>query len=150
MLTNTGGLPITQIAMVVKDLRKTMEIYHTALGWGPWNVYEHKPPLLHSTELRGKPTPFTMLGAEVKAGPIIFAITQALQDAMAQRLLAVSHRSPSSPSVKEMVNTHGAHMEAIERYLGVPAGTVNRVDAGAVKSWMAALRRANAAAQGRR
>src|SRR5262249_58207049 len=63
---------------VVKDLRKTMEMYHQALGWGPWNVYEHKPPLLHSTELRGKPTPFTMLGAEVQAGPIGFELLQPL------------------------------------------------------------------------
>jgi AcrR family transcriptional regulator len=85
-----------------------------------------------------------------RAGAIIFAIIQALQDAMAQRLLDVSHRSPSSPSVKEIVNTHGAHMEAIERYLGVPTGTLNRVDARAVKSWIAALRRANTAAHGKR
>jgi AcrR family transcriptional regulator len=85
-----------------------------------------------------------------QAGPIIFSIIQALQDAMAQRLLDVWHRSPSSSSVKEMVNTHGAHMEAIERYLGVPTKTLNRVDARAVKSWIAALHRANTAADGKR
>jgi AcrR family transcriptional regulator len=78
-----------------------------------------------------------------QAGAIIFAVIQALQDAMAQRLLAALHRAASSPSVKEIVNTHGAHMEAIERYLGVPAGTLNRVEVQAVKSWIAALRRAN-------
>lgn len=81
-----------------------------------------------------------------QAGPIIFSVIQALQDAMAQRLLATPHASPSAASVTEMVNTHGAHMEAIERYLGVPAGTLNRVDARAVKSWIAALRRAREAA----
>ncbi|HEX4559753.1 MAG TPA: TetR/AcrR family transcriptional regulator [Mycobacterium sp.] len=85
-----------------------------------------------------------------QAGPIIFSIIQALQDAMAQRLLDVQHRSPSSSSVKEMVNTHGAHMEAIERYLGVPTNTLNRVDARAVKSWIAALHRTNTAADGKR
>jgi AcrR family transcriptional regulator len=85
-----------------------------------------------------------------QAGLIIFAIIQALQDAMAQRLLDVQRRSPSSSSVKEMVNTHGAHMEAIERYLGVLTGTLNRVDARAVKSWIAALNRANSAAHGKR
>jgi AcrR family transcriptional regulator len=76
-----------------------------------------------------------------QAGTIIFAIVQALQDAMAERLLG-----NQSPSVKEMVNTHGAHMEAIERYLGVPVGTLNRVDARTVKSWIAALSGSNAAA----
>lgn len=69
-----------------------------------------------------------------QAGTILFAIIQALQDAMAQRLIA-------APRVKEMVNTHGAHMEAIERYLGVPAGTLNRVEARTVKSWIAAADR---------
>jgi len=85
-----------------------------------------------------------------QAGAIIFAIIQALQNAMAQQLLAVAHRSPTSPNVKEMVNTHGAHMEAIERYLGVPARTLNRVDARAVKGWIAALHRADTAAAGKR
>lgn len=85
-----------------------------------------------------------------QAGPIIFAIIQALQDAMAQRLLGVQHRSPSSSSLKEMLNTHGAHLEAIERHLGVPTDTLNRVDARAVKSWIAALDRASAAADGKR
>ena len=78
-----------------------------------------------------------------QAGTIIFAIVQALQDAMAERLLG-----NQSPSVKEMVNTHGAHLEAIERYLGVPVGTLNRVDTRTIKSWIAALNRANAAAGG--
>ena len=65
---DTGGLAITQVAAVVRDLRSSLEAYHKALGWGPWNVYEHKPPMLHSTELHGKPTEFTMLGAECHAG----------------------------------------------------------------------------------
>jgi AcrR family transcriptional regulator len=86
-----------------------------------------------------------------QAGAIIFAVIQALQDAMAQQLLAAAHRSAPAANVKEMVNTHGAHLEAIERYLGVPADTLNRADARAVKSWILALRRANiTAANGKR
>jgi AcrR family transcriptional regulator len=78
-----------------------------------------------------------------QAGTIILAIVQALQEAMAERLLGAANRSPSA---KNMVSTHGAHMEAIERYLGVPVGTLNRVDARTVKSWIAALSRADNAA----
>jgi AcrR family transcriptional regulator len=70
-----------------------------------------------------------------QAGAIIVAVVQALQDAMAQHLLT------TAPKVKEMVATHGAHIEAIERYLGVPAGTLYRADARAVNSWVAASRR---------
>jgi AcrR family transcriptional regulator len=69
------------------------------------------------------------------AGSIIVAVVQALQDAIAQQLLT------GTVKVKEVVATHGAHIEAIERYLGVPAGTLYRADARAVNSWIAALRR---------
>lgn len=71
------------------------------------------------------------------AGSIIVAVVQALQDAIAQQLLT------GTAKVKEVVATHGAHIEAIERYLGVPAGTLYRADARAVNSWIAALRRAD-------
>jgi hypothetical protein len=45
---------ITQISLVVRDLRKTMEQYHTILGWGPWNVFEHVPPMHHDTRVGGR------------------------------------------------------------------------------------------------
>src|ERR1700739_1363568 len=59
-----------------------------------------------------------------QAGAIIVALVQALQDAMAQQLLAAARRSPDAKTVKQMVATHRAHIEAIERYLGIPAGTL--------------------------
>ena len=77
-----------------------------------------------------------------QAGAIIVALVQALQDAMAQHLLTAVGQSSVAPNVKEMVAAHGAHIEAIERYLGVPTGTLYRADARAVKNWIAALRRA--------
>jgi hypothetical protein len=75
-----------------------------------------------------------------QAGTIVVALVQALQDAMAQQLLAAAHRSPDAPTVKQMVATHGAHIEAIERYLGIPVGTLYRADTRAVNSWIGALR----------
>ncbi len=68
------GMRITQVAVVVKDLRKTMEAYRKMLGWEPWSVYEHKPPSLHHTTVHGKPVEYTMLGAEVHCDPIDFEI----------------------------------------------------------------------------
>ena len=72
------GMRITQVAVVVKDLKRTMENYHRVMGWAPWSVYEHKPPVLHHTEVRGKPVKYTMLGAEVHCDPIDFEILQPL------------------------------------------------------------------------
>jgi methylmalonyl-CoA/ethylmalonyl-CoA epimerase len=60
---------ITQISVVVRDVERTMETYTKVLGWGPWNVHELRPPIHHSTELRGKPVHYALLGAEVHVGP---------------------------------------------------------------------------------
>jgi catechol 2,3-dioxygenase-like lactoylglutathione lyase family enzyme len=72
-------LQISQIAVVCRDLRKTMEQYTNLLGWGPWNVYRHEPPRLHDTELHGKPTEYTMLGAETQVGDMGFELLQPLE-----------------------------------------------------------------------
>ena len=74
-----GGLPISQVACVVHDLDEAMERYHRALGWGPWNVYEHVQPTLHHTHYKGREVEFSMLGAEVQAGPIVFELLQPLE-----------------------------------------------------------------------
>lgn len=72
------GMRITQVAVVVRDLRKTMEAYYRIFGLGPWSVYEHKPPILHHQELHGKPANYSMLGAEVHCNPIDFEILHPL------------------------------------------------------------------------
>jgi methylmalonyl-CoA/ethylmalonyl-CoA epimerase len=69
-------LPISQIALVVEDIEEALERYHRVLGWGPWNVYEHKPPLLHHTRVRGKDVEYTMIGAEAHVGPIVVELIQ--------------------------------------------------------------------------
>jgi hypothetical protein len=73
-----GGLPISQVACVVHDLQEAMERYHSALGWGPWNVYEHVQPMLHDTHYMGESVDFSMLGAEVHTGSIVFELLQPL------------------------------------------------------------------------
>src|SRR5215467_4369676 len=72
-------LPISQVAIVVKDIDEALERYHRALGWGPWNVYEHKPPALHDTYLHGEATDFTMIGAETHVGPIVVELLQPIE-----------------------------------------------------------------------
>ncbi len=71
-------LTISQIAVVVEDLQKTMEQYTQLLGWGPWSVYRHEPPRLHHTEVHGKPAQYTMLGAETHVGEMGFELLQPL------------------------------------------------------------------------
>jgi methylmalonyl-CoA/ethylmalonyl-CoA epimerase len=72
-------LMISQIAVVVTDLRKTMEQYTKLLGWGPWNVYRHEPPRLHETVVRGQSVDYAMLGAETHVGDMGFELLQPLK-----------------------------------------------------------------------
>jgi methylmalonyl-CoA/ethylmalonyl-CoA epimerase len=95
--TVAGGLlgrplMISQIAVVVNDLERTMEQYTKLLGWGPWNVYRHEPPRLHHTVIRGEEVPYTMLGAETHVGDMGFELLQPLE----------------GPSIyREWLDTHG-------------------------------------------
>jgi methylmalonyl-CoA/ethylmalonyl-CoA epimerase len=72
-------LQISQIAVVVNDLEKTMEQYTKLLGWGPWNVYRHAPPRLHDTVVRGRDVDYTMLGAETHVAEMGFELLQPLE-----------------------------------------------------------------------
>jgi hypothetical protein len=74
-----GAFAITQIAVVVRDLRQTMETLHKQLGWGPWSVFVQEPPRLHDTVLRGVPTPYTFMHAETHVGPVDFEIIQPME-----------------------------------------------------------------------
>ena len=72
-------MPISQIALVVNDIHAAMDAFQQALGWGPWNVYEHKPPSLHHTHLHGEAPPYTMIGAETHVGPIVVELIQPVE-----------------------------------------------------------------------
>ena len=75
----SAPLPISQIAVVVRDIDDALEKYTRVLGWGPWNVYEHKPPSLHGTYLHEEPTEYTMIGAEAHVGPIVVELLQPVE-----------------------------------------------------------------------
>jgi hypothetical protein len=78
-MTPPGGLPLTQVGVVVRDLHATMRAYHELCGWEPWYVYAYVPPFFHDGELRGEPAEFSFLGAEVQAGPVWFELIQPLE-----------------------------------------------------------------------
>jgi len=77
--TQAQPLPMTQVAVVARDLRKTIRMYHKMLGWGPWNVYVLKPPRHHHTTIRGKPVHYTMQIAETHVGLLGFEVIEPLE-----------------------------------------------------------------------
>jgi AcrR family transcriptional regulator len=136
-----------------KSARQTLLVAMLPVWYAPENfAFRHKvdravanrlAPLLTALVRQGVDEHRFATSYPEQAGTIIIALVQALQDVMAQQLLAAAHRSPDAKTVKQMVATHGAHVEAIERHLGIPAGTLYRADARAVNSWISALRGAD-------
>jgi len=91
-------MAISQIAVVVRDMEQALKDYTETLGWGPWSVFDYKPPLLHDTEVRGEPTEFRMIGAETHLDGLDFELIQPV----------------SGPSIyQEFLDTHGEGVQHI-------------------------------------
>ncbi|MEI3612793.1 VOC family protein [Pseudogracilibacillus sp. SO30301A] len=67
---------ITQIGVVVKDIKESLKEYSEVLGWKPWNVYELKSPRHHGTKLHGKEEFYTSVIAEIDLGNIDFELIE--------------------------------------------------------------------------
>jgi hypothetical protein len=91
-------MTITQIAVVVADIETALKSYTENLGWGPWSVFDYKPPLLHDTFVRGEPCEFRMIGAETTVDGLGFELIQPV----------------SGPSIyQEYLDTHGEGVQHI-------------------------------------
>ena len=79
MASGSGGrivpppvsMTITQIAVVVADMESALRSYTENLGWGPWSVFDYKPPLLHDTVVRGEKVEYRMIGAETSVDGLL-------------------------------------------------------------------------------
>ena len=91
-------MKITQIAVVVRDMEAALKSYTETLGWGPWSVFDYKPPLLHDTRVHGEPVEYRMIGAETSVDGLGFELIQPV----------------SGPSIyQEFLDTHGEGVQHI-------------------------------------
>jgi len=91
-------MKITQIAVVVRDIEAALKTYTQTLGWGPWSVFDYKPPLLHDTRVKGKAVEYRMIGAEASVDGLGFELIQPV----------------SGPSIyQEFLDTHGEGVQHI-------------------------------------
>jgi len=98
IITPPTPMAISQIAIVVRDMEASLKAYTENLGWGPWSVFDYKPPLLHDTKVRGEPVEFRMIGAETHVGDLGFELIQPV----------------SGPSIyQEFLDTHGEGVQHI-------------------------------------
>jgi catechol 2,3-dioxygenase-like lactoylglutathione lyase family enzyme len=69
---------ITQVGLVVTNLEEVVRNYWELMGFGPWEIYEHQPPVIHNRLYHGKPGDFTMKVALASAGSIQIELVQPL------------------------------------------------------------------------
>jgi catechol 2,3-dioxygenase-like lactoylglutathione lyase family enzyme len=67
---------INQVAIVVKDLQRTMEDYWNILGIGPWDVYSWEAPLVYDRKYHGKPAQTREKIAETRVGGVVLELCQ--------------------------------------------------------------------------
>jgi hypothetical protein len=70
---------ISQVAVVVRDMKNTIENYWKMLGLGPWSIYTFAPPALTEMTVHGKPTSYSMRLAETTVGGVIIEVLEPLE-----------------------------------------------------------------------
>lgn len=70
---------VAQIALVVKDLDKTVEMYWKVFGVGPWHFYTYGRPLLRKMSYHGQPGEYRMRLALSYFGPSRIELIELLE-----------------------------------------------------------------------
>ncbi len=76
-----------------------------------------------------------------QAGEIILSLLRSMSNSHAKLLLSLEHEHDEQQCIKNIVTTHAAYMDAIERVIGASTPSLYRVDAEAVKVWVTAYKR---------
>jgi TetR/AcrR family transcriptional regulator, transcriptional repressor for nem operon len=103
-------------------------------------VLQQRAPLLTEIVRQGiREGSFTTVYPD-KAGEVILSLLQGMGNTHARLLLSLEQERDDQRCIEEIVATHAAYMDAIERMLGVPPHSFSRASAEAVNVWVAALR----------
>ena len=68
---------VAQIAILVKDLDRTVENYWTQFGIGPWHFYTYGRPLVKQMSYHGQPADYQMRIALSQIGPLRIELIEA-------------------------------------------------------------------------
>jgi AcrR family transcriptional regulator len=74
-----------------------------------------------------------------QSGEVILSLLQGMSNAHAKLLLTFVQDRDEQRCIEGVVSTHTAYMDAVERVLGAPSNALYRIDAAAMKVWIAAL-----------
>lgn len=71
-----------------------------------------------------------------QAGSIILALLQGMGNTHAQLILSFDHAPDQEQVVAQIIETHAAYMDAVERVLGAPTHTLYRAKTEEVRAWL--------------
>ena len=75
-----------------------------------------------------------------QAGEVLLSLLQGMGNTHARLLLSLEQEHDDLRCIEEIVATHAAYLDAIERMLGAPPHSFSRTDTEAVNVWVAAVR----------
>jgi AcrR family transcriptional regulator len=102
-------------------------------------VFQQRAPLLTEIVRQGvREGTFTAAYPD-QAGEVLMSLLQSMGNTHARLLLSFEQERAEQRCIEEIVATHAAYLDAIERVLGAPLHSFSRTDPEAVKTWMAAL-----------
>jgi hypothetical protein len=70
---------VAQVALIVKDLDKTVENYWNTFGVGPWHFYTYGKPLVKKMSYRGETAEYKMRVALSWIGPLRIELIEVLE-----------------------------------------------------------------------
>ena len=103
-------------------------------------VLQQRAPLLTEIVRQGVREGIFTTAYPHYAGEVILSLLQSMGNTHVRLLLSLEKEQDERRCVEEIVTTHAAYMDAIERVLGVPAHSFYRTDAAAVQVWVEAVR----------
>jgi TetR/AcrR family transcriptional regulator, transcriptional repressor for nem operon len=102
-------------------------------------VVEQRAPLITEIVQQGVREGIFNTPYPKQAGEVILGLLQAMADTHAKLFLSVGTGPDSQQIVDEVVTTHAAYMDAVERVLGAPSHSLYRAEVHLVKIWVTAL-----------
>jgi AcrR family transcriptional regulator len=109
-------------------------------------VFEQRAPLMAEIVRQGIQEGAFHTSHPGKAGEVILSLLWGMGNTHSRLLLTLDREIGGATDrrvqslIAEIVATHAAYMDAIERLLGLPANSLHRTDAEAVNVWIEALR----------
>ena len=101
---------------------------------------KQRAPLLTAIVSQGVRDGVFTAAYPAQAGDVILALLQGMANIHAQLLLSTDPERDEQRTVDEIVTTHAAYMDAVERVLGAAPNSLYRTDAAAVQVWVEAMR----------